>query len=145
MFRSWQTSRIGFPPSASRKARIFSSVVYRFPFIVWSLSWSPRLSLLPAHFGEVTSQFLDPFATLARRLQIPDGYAFHGETVHYPALMPLNPSGEEVFRSVGKNKGDRFGSDQPAAEVAELKGTFAPSPDPSGRKQLGRDLSGQGQ
>lgn len=72
--------------------------------------------------------YRDPDAALARRLQIPDGYAFHGETVHYPALVLLNPSGEEVFRYVGKNNGDRFGFDQLAAKVAELKAAAAPKP-----------------
>lgn len=71
--------------------------------------------------------YRDPDAALARRLQIPDGYAFHGEQVHYPALVLLNPDGEEVFRYVGKNNGDRFSVDQLAAKLAELKGTAKPT------------------
>lgn len=52
--------------------------------------------------------YRDPDATLANALKIPDGYKFHGQTVHYPALIILNAQGEEVFRYVGKNNSDRY-------------------------------------
>lgn len=65
--------------------------------------------------------YRDPDARLAKAFAIPDGYAFHGETVHYPALVLLDPAGREVFRHVGKNNGDRYSAEKLAAKVAELK------------------------
>ena len=47
MFRSWHTSLIARPSSASRRARIFSSVVCRFPFIVSGPFVAPE-TLTPA-------------------------------------------------------------------------------------------------
>ncbi len=64
--------------------------------------------------------YRDPDAKLAKRLKIPDGYQFHGETVHYPALVLLDPQGNEVFRHVGKSNSDRYSFERLAAKVAEL-------------------------
>ena len=64
--------------------------------------------------------YQDPDAKLAKALKIPDGYAFHGETVHYPALVLLNPQGNEVFRYVGKNNNDRYSFEKLSAKIAEL-------------------------
>ena len=66
--------------------------------------------------------YRDPDAALAKKLKIPDGYQFHGQSVHYPALVLLNKKGEEVFRYVGKNNSDRLSFEKLAAKVAELKG-----------------------
>lgn len=52
--------------------------------------------------------YRDIEAHLAGRLDIPDGYAFHGQVVHYPALILLDPEGKEVYRYVGKNNSDRL-------------------------------------
>ncbi len=60
----------------------------------------------------------DPNARLAEQFGIPDGYAFHGEVVHYPALVALDGSGKELFRYVGKNNSDRM---SPADFIAKLK------------------------
>lgn len=60
----------------------------------------------------------DPNARLAEFAGIPDGYRFHGETIHYPALIILNPSGQEVFRYVGKRTQDRY-------SLKAFKKTFA--------------------
>jgi peroxiredoxin Q/BCP len=65
--------------------------------------------------------YRDADATLAKRLGIPGGYEFHGEKVHYPALVLIGPAGHEVFRHVGKSNADRYSFDQLAAKVAELK------------------------
>lgn len=65
--------------------------------------------------------YRDEDARLARALGVPDGYAFHGEKVHYPALILLDPKGVEVYRYVGKSNNDRLPSDDFAAKVAELK------------------------
>lgn len=65
--------------------------------------------------------YRDPDAKLAKAFAIPDGYAFHGEMVHHPALVLLDPAGREVFRYVGKNNGDRFSAEQLTAKITELK------------------------
>jgi thioredoxin-dependent peroxiredoxin len=64
--------------------------------------------------------YRDPYAKFAKAFDIPDGYQFHGEKVHYPALVLLDPEGKEVFRYVGKNNTDRFSFEQLRAKVAEL-------------------------
>lgn len=79
-------------------------------------SWSEKLR----EAGITTPIYRDPDATLASELKIPDGYQFHGQSVHYPALVLFGPSGEEVFRYVGKNNTDRFPFDALASKVAEL-------------------------
>jgi thioredoxin-dependent peroxiredoxin len=65
--------------------------------------------------------YRDPDARLAKALKIPDGYQFHGEKVHYPALVLLNPEGEEVFRYVGKKNTDRFSFEQLKLKITELQ------------------------
>jgi thioredoxin-dependent peroxiredoxin len=62
----------------------------------------------------------DPNAMLAKAFEIPDGYKFHGQTVHFPALVLLNPHGKEVFRYVGKNNSDRLPYEKFAAKLQEL-------------------------
>lgn len=64
--------------------------------------------------------YRDPEASLAKKLQIPDGYQFHGQVVHYPALVILDPFGKEVFRYVGKNNSDRFGFEAFTVKLNEL-------------------------
>ena len=58
---------------------------------------------------------------LADQFNIPYGYQFHGQVVHYPALILLNDKGEEVFRYIGKNNSDRFSFEQLKAKINELK------------------------
>jgi peroxiredoxin Q/BCP len=65
--------------------------------------------------------YRDPDAALAKAFGIPDGYQFHGQTVHFPALVLLDPAGHEVFRYLGKNNTDRFSFEKLTAKVAELK------------------------
>jgi peroxiredoxin Q/BCP len=64
--------------------------------------------------------YRDPNAALAKAFDIPDGYAFHGQVVHYPATVLIGPDGKEVFRYVGKNNGDRLSFEALAAKVKEL-------------------------
>ena len=66
--------------------------------------------------------YRDADAALATRLGVPDGYAFHGLTVHYPAPILIDPDGREVFRHVGRNNGDRFGFDELARKVRVVSG-----------------------
>ena len=65
--------------------------------------------------------YQDADAKLADQFNIPNGYQFHGQVVHYPALILLNDKGEEVFRYVGKNNSDRFSFDQLKAKIEALK------------------------
>lgn len=62
--------------------------------------------------------YRDPDARLANEFRIPDGYKFHGQSVHYPALVLLDGSGKELFRYVGKNNSDRM---KPNDFMARLK------------------------
>jgi thioredoxin-dependent peroxiredoxin len=64
--------------------------------------------------------YRDAEAKLAKAFKIPDGYKFHGEVVHYPALVLLDPDGKEVFRYIGKNNGDRFEFEKLEAKITEL-------------------------
>ncbi len=52
--------------------------------------------------------YQDKDAALAKAYNIPGGYSFHGQTVHFPALVLLGPDGKEVFRYVGKSNVDRL-------------------------------------
>lgn len=64
--------------------------------------------------------YRDADAKLANEYGIPDGYKFHGQVMHYPALVLLDPAGKEVFRYVGKSNADRFSFEQLTAKVDEL-------------------------
>ena len=65
--------------------------------------------------------YQDVNANLADQFNIPNGYQFHGQVVHYPALILLNDKGEEVFRYIGKNNSDRFSFEQLKAKIEALK------------------------
>jgi peroxiredoxin Q/BCP len=52
--------------------------------------------------------YRDAGAKLAKRFGIPDGYQFHGQNVHYPAMVVLDGDGKEMFRYVGKSNSDRM-------------------------------------
>ena len=52
--------------------------------------------------------YRDVNAQLAKKLNIPDGYEFHGQSVHYPATIILNKEGKELFRYVGTDNTDRL-------------------------------------
>lgn len=65
--------------------------------------------------------YRDPDAKLAVQFNIPSGYEFHNQVVHYPALILLDPSGKEVFRYIGKNNRDRFSFEQLTSKIRELK------------------------
>ena len=66
------------------------------------------------------SIYRDTDAVLAKSFNIPDGYKFHGQTVHYPALVLLDRDGKEVFRYVGKTNADRLSYEKFAAKLATL-------------------------
>lgn len=83
-------------------------------------SWATTLNSAP-NFPRV-SIYRDPAAKLADEFKIPTGYKFHGETIHFPALVLLDPQGLEVFRYVGKNNGDRYSFERLSAKIAEISG-----------------------
>jgi peroxiredoxin Q/BCP len=64
--------------------------------------------------------YRDPDAAWAKAYNIPDGYKFHGQTVHYPALVLLDANGKEVFRYVGKSNADRLDYEKFSAKLKEL-------------------------
>ena len=69
-------------------------------------AWAKRLD--KAGLSKFPKIYRDPGALLAKRFGIPNGYKFHGQTVHYPAMVVLNGDGEEIFRYVGKSNSDRM-------------------------------------
>ena len=82
-------------------------------------AWAKKIS--PAGISEMPQIFRDPEAKLAKQYEIPDGYKFHGQFVHYPALIVLDGSGHELFRYVGKDNSDRLPASKFEAKLAESK------------------------
>ncbi len=78
---------------------------------------------LPGNQPAGFSVYRDPDAQLAELFDIPDGYYFHGQSVHYPALVLIGPDGKEVFRYVGKNNTDRFSFECLSIKVKDLTQT----------------------
>ena len=63
--------------------------------------------------------YRDADAALATGFGIPDGYSFHGETVHFPATVVIDAAtGKELFRHVGTSNADRLAFDDFAKKVA---------------------------
>jgi peroxiredoxin Q/BCP len=86
-------------------------------------AWAAKL---PAGDGAARPAiYRDPDAGLATAFGIPSGFQFHGQTVHYPALVLIGPGGNEVFRYVGKDNADRLPFDLLKAKVADLKSKAA--------------------
>ncbi len=75
--------------------------------------------MLAEDAGKVTL-YRDEDANVAKLYRIPDGYAFHGQKVHYPAAILLDGRGVEVFRHVGKDNRDRLKFSDFAAKVRAL-------------------------
>ena len=65
--------------------------------------------------------YQDENAKLARDMGIPYGYKFHGQVVHYPALILLDKEGNEVLRYVGEHNGDRMSFDDLVERIGALK------------------------
>jgi len=79
-------------------------------------AWSEKLK----QAGIDATIYRDPDAKLADEFKIPDGFAFHGQTVHFPAFVLVGPDGRELFRHIGKDNTDRLPFDQLASKIAEL-------------------------
>jgi len=77
-------------------------------------------SKIPAEMLAKAPMYSDANAKLAEAFDIPDGYKFHGQEVHFPALVLIGPDGKEVFRYVGKSNGDRLPFETLAEKVAEF-------------------------
>ncbi len=80
-------------------------------------AWAAKL---PAEELAKLPIYRDANARLAKAFDIPDGYQFHGQVVHYPATVLIGPDGKEVFRYVGKSNSDRLSFEKLAEKVAEL-------------------------
>lgn len=79
-------------------------------------------SKIPQNEKDKTPEiYRDPDAKLAEQFGIPGGYKFHGQVVHYPALVILDPNGKEVFRYVGKNNAERYSYEKFFEKMKELK------------------------
>jgi peroxiredoxin Q/BCP len=76
---------------------------------------------IPAEELKKFPVYRDPEAKWAKAFNVPDGYQFHGQVVHYPATILIGPDGKEVYRYEGKSNKDRLEFDALAAKVAELK------------------------
>jgi peroxiredoxin Q/BCP len=68
--------------------------------------------------------YRDADAALAKAYDIPSGYKFHGQVVHYPALIILDAEGIERFRYVGKSNADRL----PPADFLKALKNIRPLP-----------------
>ncbi len=86
----------------------------------WKTSYLDKF-LSETTSGAVPVIYSDQDARLAETFGIPDGYEFHDEVVHYPALIIIDPEGNEVFRYVGESNRDRITFDQFTATIADLK------------------------
>lgn len=80
-------------------------------------AWATKL---PGDELEKFPIYRDPDAQLATQLNIPNGYTFHNQVIHYPAMILIGPDGKEVFRYIGKNNSDRFSFEQLVLKLDEL-------------------------
>lgn len=81
-------------------------------------SWASKIHTEKLQSAPVI--YRDTDARLAEIYRIPGGYQFHGQTMHYPALILLDESGDEVFRYVGKDNTDRLATDQFVTQLAHV-------------------------
>ncbi len=90
-------------------------------------SWSGKLAAEDLKNFPI---YRDPDAHLAKQMNIPSGYKFHSQIVHYPATILIGPNGKEVFRYVGKNNTDRLSFDQLVLKVSEISNKLGKSRKP---------------
>ena len=81
--------------------------------------WAGNLD--PKDLADSPVIYRDADAKLARAFKIPDGYKFHGQSVHFPALIALDENGKELFRYVGKNNSDRLSYQDFEKRLAEVR------------------------
>ncbi len=80
-------------------------------------AWASKLS---SDNSNVFPIYQDLNSELAKKLKIPYGYQFHGQVVHFPAMILVNKNGEEIFRYIGKNNSDRFSFDNLKLKIEAL-------------------------
>ncbi len=68
--------------------------------------WASHLD--KADLKDLPNIYRDADAKLAKQYKVPNGYKFHGQSVHFPALIALDRQGKEMFRHVGKSNSDRM-------------------------------------
>lgn len=83
------------------------------------MEWASKLA---SNNSDSYPIYQDLNAKLANQFKVPFGYQFHGQIVHFPALIILNKDGNEVFRYIGKNNSDRFSFDKLKLKIEELNG-----------------------
>ncbi len=81
--------------------------------------WASHLD--KADLKELPKVYRDADAGLAKQYKVRDGYKFHGQSVHYPALIILGVDGKEVFRYVGKSNADRMKPEDFLKKIDELR------------------------
>ncbi len=82
-------------------------------------SWASNLD--KKGLDKLPKIFRDPSAELAKKFGIPDGYSFHGQKVHFPALVALDGNGKEIFRYVGESNADRMSTKDFMAKLEEMQ------------------------
>ena len=68
--------------------------------------WASHLD--KADLKNLPNIYRDADAKLAQQFKVPNGYKFHGQSVHFPALIALDGQGKEMFRHIGKSNSDRM-------------------------------------
>lgn len=81
--------------------------------------WASHLD--KSELDKLPNIYRDADAKLAKQYNVPGGYAFHGQTVHYPALIALDAQGHELFRHVGKSNSDRMKSSDFIKKLEQAK------------------------
>lgn len=79
-------------------------------------AWAEKISQTGLRESPVI--YRDPNAFLADEFGVPTGYQFHGQTIHFPALVLVDGTGKELFRYVGKDHTDRMKPDEFLAKLA---------------------------
>lgn len=118
-------------PICSRTARDYAAKADQVPGVTHlflkpdaekvTVAWAEGLKPANPDAPAAPTIYQDPNAELAEAFGIPDGYTFHGEVVHFPALIILDANGKEVFRYVGKDTTDRYPFAQFKAKISELR------------------------
>jgi peroxiredoxin Q/BCP len=84
------------------------------------LKWTEKLNR--EDLKELPEIYQDENANLADLYQIPNGYKFHNQVVHFPALIILDKKGKEIYRYIGKNNSDRLSVGDYKVKMKELTG-----------------------
>ena len=89
------------------------------------LAWTAKFN--QTELNTMPRIYRDPNARLAGQYGVPDGYAFHGQVVRFPAIVLLNEQGKEFFRYVGKNNSDRLPIEEFRKQLSEHQAAKPPA------------------